>query len=294
MSTIPPMQQFEPSPEAEELQEPSPETSPRHIPHLGHALLFLAIAGVLLLVLQALLFVGRHPAGRAGAIAAMANPKLLLGSMAAAYAATLGLSALIFPHLWGRNFLSGIGWNWAAARRQALRLIGLGLALGFTAAIASYSVETPKTLPIDQMFQSASDAWLITAFGVLLAPVFEEIAFRGFLVPAFAIAYDWFSLPRSPDAHTRWQRSTTLSVGSLMFSAILSSVFFALLHAQQVAHLAAALIVLFCVSLVLTYVRIRTQSVACSAMVHAAYNSFVFMAVLIQTGGYRHLDRLAR
>jgi hypothetical protein len=29
-------------------------------------------------------------------------------------------------------------------------------------------------------------------------------------------------------------------------------------------------------------------------MVHAAYNGFVFLTVLIATGGYRHLDRMLK
>ena len=79
---------------------------------------------------------------------------------------------------------------------------------------------------------------------------------------------------------------------SLLFSAILTSVLFAWMHAPQVSHLWAALLGLFSISLVLTLVRVKTQSVAASAMVHAAYNGFVFLMALIATGGYRHLDRM--
>jgi membrane protease YdiL (CAAX protease family) len=52
--------------------------------------------------------------------------------------------------------------------------------------------------------------------------------------------------------------------------------------------------VLFSVSLLLTYVRVKTRSVAASAIVHSAYNAFVFLTVLLATGGYRHLDRMAK
>ena len=79
---------------------------------------------------------------------------------------------------------------------------------------------------------------------------------------------------------------------ALTFSAVLSSILFALLHFEQVAHLWAALLGLFCLSLVLTFVRVKTRSVAASALVHSAYNSFVFLLVLFATGGYRHLDRM--
>jgi len=66
------------------------------------------------------------------------------------------------------------------------------------------------------------------------------------------------------------------------------------MHATQVAHLWAALLVLFTISLVLTWVRVKTGSVAASVLVHGAYNFFVFLMVMIATGGYRHLERMAK
>jgi hypothetical protein len=33
--------------------------------------------------------------------------------------------------------------------------------------------------------------WLIAIFGVTVAPAFEELAFRGFLLPSLASAWDW-------------------------------------------------------------------------------------------------------
>ena len=214
--------------------------------------------------------------------------------MAVAYIATLITSWFFFPLLWHRSFPDGLQWNFGAARRNALKLIGLGLVVGCTVQAISSLIPVPKSIPMDNFFRTPSDVWLVTLFGTLLAPVFEEICFRGFLLPAFAIAYDWLSLPRTPVAHQRWQTTTNLTAAGLLFSAIVTSILFALLHAEQLAHAWGALFVLFCVSLVLTLVRIRTQSVACSALVHACYNLSVFIALFIATGGYRHLDRIAR
>jgi membrane protease YdiL (CAAX protease family) len=147
-------------------------------------------------------------------------------------------------------------------------------------------------MPIDEFFLTQRTAWLITVFGTVVAPIFEEICFRGFLVPAIAISYDWLSMPRTDEARMHWRTTNTLNPASLIFSAVLSSMCFAALHAQQVAHLWAALLVLFSISLVLTFVRVKTKSVAASAIVHGAYNGFVFITVLFATGGYRHLDRM--
>ena len=66
------------------------------------------------------------------------------------------------------------------------------------------------------------------------------------------------------------------------------------LHATLVAHLWTALLVLFSISLLLTWVRLKTESVAASALVHGAYNGFVFLMVMVQTGGYRHLERMTQ
>jgi membrane protease YdiL (CAAX protease family) len=271
----------------------APPPTPRRVPNLGHALLFVGFAGLLLMVLQVVLMVlGEAPPTKNAGVITVPHPQLQLAVEAAAYLVTLMLSWLLFPLLWKRNFLDGIRWHWATARRQAAKLIALGLVLGGAMQLVTYFITPPKALPIDEFFLTSSSAWITTLFGVLVAPVFEEICFRGFLLPAFATAYDWVSLPRTPEARLRWQTTTNLTPISLIFSAVLTSILFAAMHAEQIAHIWAALLALFTISLLLTYVRVRTQSVAASAMVHAAYNSFVFLTVLIATGGYRHLDRM--
>ena len=92
----------------------------------------------------------------------------------------------------------------------------------------------------------------------------------------------------------RWQTTTSLTPAAWLFSAVLTSVVFALLHATQVAHVWNALLVLFSISLLLTWVRLKTGSVAASAMVHGAYNGFIFLLLMLQTGGYRHMERMTQ
>ena len=274
----------------------SSDYTPRRIPHLGHAILFVSYTGLILILAQAILLGSfTHALQDSQKVAAsILQPKLLVASMAAAYIATLITSWFFFPLLWHRSFSEGLQWNFAALRRNVFKLIGVGLVLGWTVQAISSLIPVPKSIPMDNFFRTPSDVWLVTLFGTLLAPAFEEIAFRGFLLPAFAIAYDWLSLPRTPLGLQRWQTTTNLSTASLLFSSIVTSILFALLHAEQLAHAWGALFVLFCVSLLLTFVRIRTKSVACSALVHACYNLSVFIALFIVTGGYRHLDRIAR
>jgi membrane protease YdiL (CAAX protease family) len=152
----------------------------------------------------------------------------------------------------------------------------------------------PKNIPMDDFFRTRSDVWLIAIFGTLLAPLFEEILFRGFLLPAVAIAYDWLSLPKNPSAHEAWQATNKLTTPALVFSAVLTSILFAALHGQQTAFAWPVLILLFCVSLVLSIVRLRLRSVMASTLIHMSYNGTIFVIAFIVTGGFRHLDKLTR
>jgi uncharacterized protein len=275
----------------------APEQDPPHrIPHLGHALLFLAIAGLLLLLTQ-IIFVGAsHPtpiqSQNPAKLQTDISPKLLVASEASTYLVTLAISWFLFPVLWKRSFPDGIAANPDAARRNALKLIPIGLALSFTIQAASSLATLPKNIPMDDFFRTPSDVWIITLFGTLLAPLFEEVLFRGFLLPAIAIAYDWLSLPRTPAARDLWNSTNKITLPAYIFSAVLTSILFTALHGQQVAYAWPVLILLFCVSLVLTAIRLRLRSVLASTLVHASYNFTIFLIAFIATDGYRHLDKM--
>jgi membrane protease YdiL (CAAX protease family) len=298
--------------------KPAAEHPSSRVPHIGHVLLLLTLALLLFFLAQVVFFAFAHPAVAA---ARVIQPKRQLGAQAAMYIATLGLSAVIFPVFWGRGFLVGINWNGRLALRQSFRLVPLGLAVGLAVQAISSLIPMPKSLPMDDFFRTPSDVWIVALFGTLLAPLIEEIAFRGFLLPAFAIAFDWLHAtlrylgtfaaarlagadaprhvePFHEDAHAGLNSET----GNLFFrsrtavivASVVSSILFALLHAEQIAHAWGGLAVLFCVSLVLTTIRVRSKSVACSTIVHASYNLSVFITIFLATGGFRHLDRMAK
>ena len=268
-----------------------PEPSTR-IPHLGHALLFLSIFAILFLLSQLLVF-GLHPVKPLGSELPVA-PVYLLASQAVTYIATLAVAWFLFPLLWQRPFALGIRANVPAATRNAFRLIPIGFVLSFVVQAASSLAPLPKSIPMDDFFRTRSDVWFVTLFGTLLAPLFEEVLFRGFLLPAFAIAYDWLSLPRTEAALAQWKSTNQLTFPALAFSAIVTSIFFVLLHGKQVAYAWPVLILLFSVSLVLTVVRLRLRSVMASTLVHASYNFAVFLTAFIVTGGYQHLEKMSR
>lgn len=259
----------------------------RRIPHLGHLALLLAlvaVSGLISLAAFALITKGR-PALRDSAVIQMALEATI-------YLLTLAASFKVFPLLWKRSFLSGIDFNALAARRNWPRLLLAGLLLCVLAQIPDRFITEPKHPEIEHLMSTQSGAWAALVLGVFLAPLCEEILFRGFLLPALATAYDWLSLDRTPAALQRWHSSTAHTTPAKVFAALLSSLAFALLHAPQDRYAWGIIAVLFGVGLTLAYVRLRTHSVAASTVVHMTYNGTLFALMLIWTHGFRHLERL--
>ena len=260
----------------------------RHIPHIGHALLFFIIAW---LSLGACVLIVLGAAHLHTEEQIKAHQGLAMLGQAVSYVILLAVAWVLFPRLWDRSFSLGIEWNALAAKRWWYWILIVGAGMSGLAQFALRFVAEPKSSPLDQILRTTSGAWWMTAFGVLLAPLTEEIAFRGFLLPALAIAYDWLAMERTPAGLQKWQSSSMHSRAALIFASIFSSIPFALMHAGQLQHAWGALGILYAVSLVLSAVRVRTSSVACSVLMHATYNFTVFVVLFIGTDGYRHMEK---
>jgi membrane protease YdiL (CAAX protease family) len=117
------------------------------------------------------------------------------------------------------------------------------------------------------MFRDRNSAYLLALFGVLVAPLIEELFFRGFLYPVLAKYL-----------------GTQVSI-------VLTAALFAVIHQGQLAHAWVPLAWLFVVGIILTTVRARTKSVANSVLIHIAYNATLFTLLFIATQGFQHMER---
>jgi membrane protease YdiL (CAAX protease family) len=297
MSDLPAAEAVDPKPlilEPVDIQhdtDPAEDHGPaRRIPHLGHAVLFFSIAFFFLNLSVLVLFGALHIP-----LEGMAQHQgVALTSQVLSYLPTLLLSAWLFPRLWRRPFLQGIEWNFLAVRRRWYWIVAAAILLCAAVSLAQWVIPAPSKNLIDELITTPRAAWLIGAYSVLIAPLMEEIAFRGFLLPALATAYDWLALERTPAGLQRWQNSAMHSTSALVFAAVFSSVPFALLHAPQLSHAWGIVGVLYVVSLVLSFVRIRTHSVACSTLMHATYNFAFFAVFYVSSGGFHHLHGLSK
>jgi uncharacterized protein len=273
-----------------------PPTPPRRIPNFGHTVLFFTVAVIVLLLTSFSVFalaVSLHLLGKETPEQLLREPRLLIPTMAVGYLIAGAIIWAIFSYLWQRSFAQALHWNFDAVRRRWVRLLAGGIALSLVVQLLSNFLPIPKTLPIDDFFRTPGDVWMVALFGTFMAPVFEELAFRGFLLPSIASTWDWLrGQRRELEDGTSQDRDPRWSIAALIASCTVTSVAFALVHADQLAHAWAPLSVLFAVSLVLCGVRLWTQSLAASTFIHATYNGTIFTILFFATGGFRHLDKI--
>jgi membrane protease YdiL (CAAX protease family) len=269
---------------------------PERIPHLGHVglLLLLVLAGTVSSSLLVMASVQLHAFGIVHFKDAATDIRFALGGQAILYAVAFGLALLLFPPLWNRGFFEGLQWNGRAALRLSGHLVAAAFVCFLLALLNGALLPSPTDAPIDKLIRSPGAPWLLFAFGVTFAPFFEELAFRGFLLPALCTASDWTAerlwgmepAPLDPGGHPRW------SMGSMAIGSVCTSIPFALMHAEQTAHALGPFLLLIFVSLVLCATRLATRSLAASVIVHACYNLLLFLLMLAGTGGFRHLDQM--
>ena len=278
-------------------ESPQPEIPPpARIPNLGDlciliVLAFLGLVGSWLLTMLALHF---HLFGVSTVQRANTDIHYTLGAQAALYLLAFGLCLVVFPLFWHKSFFAGLQWNGATALRLRGRLFAAAALCFVLAMVDEFLLPGPENAPIDKLFQTPMSAWLLFGFGVTFAPFFEEIVFRGFLLPTLCTAWDWTIerstgrpvRPLDANGHPQW------SIFAMIVASILTSIPFALMHAEQTAHALGPFLLLVCVSLVLCWARLAARSLAASVLVHASYNFILFSLMIIGTGGFQHMDKM--
>ncbi len=193
-------------------------------------------------------------------------PLVVIGGQSLAYLLILAYMYVLVTRERRRpDFLAAIHWNWPS-NIAVYALAGFALSLALQGL--AHLLPIPKALPIDSFFQTSAEAWALGILSVTLAPLMEELFFRGFIYPVLA-------------------RSLGLPV-----AVFLTALAFALLHGAQLGFAWGPVLVIFLVGLVLTMVRAKQNSVAASVLIHMAYNGTITVAMFAATDGFRHLEKL--
>jgi hypothetical protein len=165
------------------------------------------------------------------------------------------------------GFGQAIQWNWPRVSAVAFFISGIALALVID-GISRY-LPIPKSLPIEDLFNNTTNAYFLSIFGVTLAPLLEELFFRGLLYPVLR-----------------------RKIGLLM-AVLLTAAGFAAIHSMQLGYAWAPLLSIFIVGVVFTLVRERWSSVASSFLMHCGYNFTLFSLLWLGSEHFRHFEKLS-
>lgn len=209
---------------------------------------------------------------------------LVLGQGIGSLAAIAIMAALIRWRV-RQPFWKTLQWKWPRVGWPGYFLGGIALAL--VVLYLQQFLRVPKSLPIHRYFETAAAAYAMAAFGILVAPLIEELFFRGFLYPALARGFARMAF------RAGWGAAHAANLG-IAISVVLTAGMFAAIHAGQLGNTVALVAVLFGVGLVITLARAITGSLATSVLIHVGYNTALFLLLYIGTNRFRNLERLTQ
>jgi membrane protease YdiL (CAAX protease family) len=198
---------------------------------------------------------------------ALSKPGFAVGSMVLLYALVLLFLYVSLSVLPGLPFWRTLGWrritrpNGGRPRSPWLFFFA-GCGLSFAVLVATYKLQPPEDVPIEELFRYKNTAMLFMAMAVLVAPLVEETVFRGYLYPLFAKSF------------------------GVANSVILTGVLFGLMHGAQLGWTWSLVFVLIAVGVIFTFVRARTGSVFASFLLHLGYNSMIALITVLGTEGF--------
>ena len=155
---------------------------------------------------------------------------------------------------------------WLPVRLPILTIVMLGILTALGVVLASYLLRTPDVAnPMTEMMREPRSLILMAIFGVTLAPICEELAFRGFLqpllvrslgvAPGIALAGAAFGMLHFHEYGNSWRHAVVITLAGVSFGAM-----------RQI-----------------------TNSTKASAIMHSAYNGFLFLALFAQRQDLPHL-----
>jgi len=168
-------------------------------------------------------------------------------------------AALLVPVWWLVIRRYGVGWEALGLRRFDAGNLGVGcgfmiLSILFNLLYSSILAVFDLRMQNDMVpiFAELSSPWWLLLAGVVVAPVVEEIFFRGFLYAGLAERYSWRK------------------------AAVISSAFFALVHLQPLA-----IAPIFVLGYIFAYLYRRSGSIWPAVVMHVSTNALALGAAFL-------------
>lgn len=173
------------------------------------------------------------------------------------YALAFGALAVMFRVQYDRPFWLSLGWT--SFRLPALVVAGCGVVTAVVVALIGALIRTPTTPNrITEMLEDPKSLVLVAIFGLTIAPLAEELGFRGFLQPLLVRNFGTgpgilgagvaFGLLHFPEYGNSWRHALLITLAGAAFG----------------------------------WMRHRTGSTKASTVMHASYNALEFIAYFAQ------------
>jgi|KBSSwiStaDraftv2_1062776.scaffolds.fasta_scaffold18334_5 membrane protease YdiL (CAAX protease family) len=197
--------------------------------------------------------------GRMLAPAAFSNDAVrALIFQSAIYALLIGALYMVITFRYRRPLWQSMGW--VVPERGKWWCIFGGPALAIGLSIFGVILRAPAIpTPVESLISGRGSLFLVALFAVVLGPVFEELLFRGFLLPLLQRALGvWLAI-------------------------VLAAAGFAALHGAQYQWSWKHLLLVGLAGVAFGYARYKTDSTAAAALLHGGYNLTFFVGYLIQS-----------
>jgi hypothetical protein len=187
----------------------------------------------------------------------------LTAGMFVLYGLLFGALGVMFRVVYDRPFWRSLGWT--PLRLPAMIVMLAGMSTAVLVALASKLIHTPTgENQMTQLLETRADVLVMGTLAITLAPLAEELAFRGFLQPLL-------------------ERSLGAVLGIL-----LAAIPFGVMHFHEYGNSWRHVLVLSIAGVAFGWMRHVTGSTKAAVLMHAAYNSLFFIALLTEKGMLPH------
>jgi hypothetical protein len=195
------------------------------------------------------------------------DPFFLLALQTAFYGLMLAYIYVLVAVGHAQPFWPMLRWRRITAGKALACLLG-GAFLTVTIALLPPVLPDTSQFPLENLFNSRAAAYAIGAFAVLVAPLMEEMIFRGVLFGIFE------------------------SQVGLRFAILITAILFGGLHVPEYWGAWNHMFLIFFVGLVFSLARGMSGSLAPSVFLHVGYNGSMMLALFVSTQHFRNLNAL--
>ncbi len=183
----------------------------------------------------------------------------LVAAQFAGYALLFAVLMALFRMEYDRPFWRSLGW--VKMRLPFYSAVAGGVGLAMAVLLLGALLRTPRTEnPLTELLKNPTSLILVAIFGSIVAPVCEELVFRGFLQPLLVRSWG--------------------AVAGILSAALL----FGLLHFQEYGNSWRHVLLISVSGAAFGWMRQATGSTKAAAGMHSAYNAFQFVLLLMAKG----------